>query len=171
MQIKEKHNVIIEKHPLYKSLNQKLNQDFLDADFLENTVSVSGKHSAYNTSSETIDKIFSWVITLIKQQGVEYISYCEHYYKQSWFVEYGMGDVSHPHVHIPRTFSFVYFVKCPKGSSPLVFTTTGKKVKAEEGKVVIFPANLYHHVPPNRCKERLALAGNIDCVEKYRATP
>ena len=52
--------------------------------------------------------------------------------------------------------SFVYFVKCPKGSSPLVFTTSGKKVKAEEGKIALFPANILHHVPKNRCEGRVA---------------
>ena len=44
---------------------------------------------------------------------------------------------------------FVYFIQCPRGSSPLVFSTSGKRVKAEEGKVVIFPGNIYHHVPKN----------------------
>ena len=67
--------------------------------------------------------------------------------------------MSHAH---PSPFSFVYFVRCPKGSSPLIFTTSGKKIKAEEGKVVIFPGNLLHHVPENKCDGRITLAGNIN---------
>ena len=58
-------------------------------------------------------------------------------------------------------FSFVYFIKCPKGSSPLVFTKSGKKIKAEEGKIVIFPGWLRHHVPKNKCEGRITMAGNI----------
>ena len=45
--------------------------------------------------------------------------------------------------------------------SPLVFTTSGKKIKAEEGKVVIFSGDILHHVPKNRCNNRIVLAGNI----------
>ena len=56
---------------------------------------------------------------------------------------------------------FVYFVNAPKGASPLVFTTSGKKIKAEAGKVVIFPGTMYHHVPKNKCKNRVILAGNM----------
>ena len=65
------------------------------------------------------------------------------------------------HAHHPSAYSFVYFLRCPKGSSPLIFTTSGKRIKAEEGKVVIFPGNLKHHVPKNKCYDRIVLAGNI----------
>ena len=34
-------------------------------------------------------------------------------------------------------------------------------MKAEEGKVVIFPGNVFHHVPKNNCDGRIVLAGNI----------
>ena len=44
---------------------------------------------------------------------------------------------------------------------PLVLTTSGKKIKAQEGKVIIFPSNVRHHVPKNRCDGRITLAGNI----------
>ena len=62
------------------------------------------------------------------------------------------------------SFSFVYFIKCPKGSAPLVFTTSGKRIKAEEGKVLIFPGNMKHHVPKNKGEGRMVLAGNIGYV-------
>ena len=63
--------------------------------------------------------------------------------------------------HKPSIHSFVYFVRCPKGSSPLVFTTSKKRVKAEEGKIVVFPGHVLHHVPKNNCEGRVVLAGNI----------
>ena len=78
-----------------------------------------------------------------------------------WLANYSKGDFTIPHHHKPAMFSFVYFVRCPKGSSPLVLTTSGKRVKSDEGKVVIFPAGVWHHVPQNKCEGRMTLAGNI----------
>ena len=79
-----------------------------------------------------------------------------------WFARYNKNDSCTSHDHLPfALFSFVYFVNTPKGSSPLVFTTSGKKIKAEEGKVVIFPACVYHDVPPNECDGRIVMAGNV----------
>ena len=47
------------------------------------------------------------------------------------------------HYHHPHSsLVFVYFVNTPKGSSPLVFPTSGKKVKAEAGTLVIHPGVL-----------------------------
>ena len=79
----------------------------------------------------------------------------------SWFVRYGRGDETPDHDHLPALYSWVYFIKCPKGSPPLVFTRSRKKVKSEEGKVVIFPSWLWHHVPPNKCDGRIVLVGNV----------
>ena len=79
----------------------------------------------------------------------------------SWLAWYREEEFAIPHHHHPAAYAFVYFVKCPKGSSPLIFTTSGKRIKAEEGKVVIFPGNLCHHVPKNKCDGRIVLAGNI----------
>ena len=36
-----------------------------------------------------------------------------------------------------------------------------KKIKAEAGKIVVFPGTIRHCVPKNNCKNRLVLAGNI----------
>ena len=62
-------------------------------------------------------------------------------------------------------YAFVYFVNSPKGSSPLVFTTSGKRIKPEEGKILIFPPQLFHHVPKNKCDGRITLSGNVGMVE------
>lgn len=81
--------------------------------------------------------------------------------QQIWGQVYNEGHQQTSHHHVPSSFAFVYFVNTPKGSSPLVFTSSGKRVKAEAGNMVIFPANLFHHVPENRCKGRSVIAGNI----------
>ena len=79
-----------------------------------------------------------------------------------WFAKYNKGDYTKDHDHCPfAIFSFVYFLNCPKGSSPLVFSTSGKRIKAEEGKVIIFSSHVRHGVPPNKCENRITLAGNM----------
>ena len=95
---------------------------------------------------------------IVQNENAETISYDV----SMWFAIYDEGDYAKSHHHIPYSlWSFVYYVNTPKGSSPLVFTTSGKKIKAEEGKLVLFPAGVRHHVPKNRCKNRLVLAGNL----------
>ena len=85
----------------------------------------------------------------------------------SWMANYSKGDHTNYHDH-GGWYSYVYYVKTPKGSSPLIFTYSGKRIKAEAGKVVIFPGNLYHHVPKNKCEGRITLAGNVTFDEKFR---
>ena len=62
----------------------------------------------------------------------------------TWAACLDKGQGQHvEHDHYPHcTIVFVYFVNTPKGSSPLVFPTSGKKVKAEAGTLVIHPGVL-----------------------------
>ena len=78
-----------------------------------------------------------------------------------WGQVYNIGDYQISHHHIPSHWSFVYYVNTPKGSSPLVFTQSRKKIKAEAGKLLIFPGHLTHHVPENKCEGRTVVAGNL----------
>jgi len=84
-----------------------------------------------------------------------------------WIAKYNKGDHTIVHSHEPASFSFVYFVKSPTGSSPLIFTTSNVKIEPEEGIVVIFPGNLRHHVPTNNCDGRIVFAGNIYAMFNY----
>ena len=40
------------------------------------------------------------------------------------------------HTNINHVVGFAYYVNTPKGSSPLMFDTSGYKVKAESGKII-----------------------------------
>ena len=170
MLIKERHEVIIEKHPHYESLNKKLMEDIRKFEFfpperLENYTNIQG--TQYNPTEKewtpTMGLILDWVYRLVNDQ----VSKGAHeFYGEKkcnmWFAKYNKGDYCKEHWHYPwALMGFVYFVKCPKGSSPLVFPTSGKKVKAEEGKVVIFAGNIFHSVPPNKCEDRIVMAGNL----------
>ena len=52
-------------------------------------------------------------------------------------------------------------VNAPKGSSPLVFVTSGRKIKPEAGKVVIFESRLNHAVPKTKSTDRCIISGNF----------
>lgn len=78
-----------------------------------------------------------------------------------WGQLYNKGHFQNSHHHLPYDWSFVYYVNTPKGSSPLVFTQSRKKIKAEAGKLLIFPGHLTHHVPENKCEGRTVVAGNL----------
>ena len=79
-----------------------------------------------------------------------------------WANVYEKGDYAQPHDHKPNDYSFAYFVKAKWYDSPLVFTDSGKRIRPKEGKYVIFPAYLKHHVPKNRYNhQRITLSGNL----------
>ena len=173
MQISEKFNIIIEKHHYYESLNRKLLKDAKTADYSGRSQADgdTALFSSVTTTSKNIDLINSWVKLLIFKNypflgDVNFIedgilAPDSSFNMQTWFVKYREGDETKSHHHIPSFCSWVYFLRCPKGSPPLVFTQSRKKVKSEEGKVVIFPSWLRHHVPPNKCDGRVVLVGNV----------
>ena len=95
-----------------------------------------------------------------------------------WGIIYKKGDGSAIHHHGTTDVSWVYYVKTPKGSSPLVFPQCAYytpenelkilEVEPEEGLMVLFLGNVDHFVSPSEIdEERIVIAGNIDKQEKY----
>ena len=85
-----------------------------------------------------------------------------------WGVLYKKNNFAVAHAHWPNIWSWGYYVKVPKGSSPLVFPE-GKEgnyyVFPEVGDLVIFPAWVKHEVPPSVCDEdRILVGGNIERI-------
>ena len=79
-----------------------------------------------------------------------------------WAMVYQKGDHAVSHNHRPCVYSFAYFVKSKWYHPPLVFDDSGYKVRPKEGRFVIFPAYLQHHVPKNRFNEdRVTISGNL----------
>ena len=170
MKIRENYDIIVETLPDYEYLNKALVRESLinlERGLVNKTTfsNLVGADKIYtddpsNTSSPLLarwvgDKIRSYYNR--KDASVQIT-----YSIDMWFARYNKNDSCTSHDHLPfALFSFVYFVNTPKGSSPLVFTSSGKKIKAEEGKVVIFPSMMKHHVPSNKCENRLVVAGNV----------
>lgn len=78
-----------------------------------------------------------------------------------WGQIYNENDYQDSHDHVPYNLSWIYFVNTPNGSSPVVFEDSDLKVIPREGKVLVFPSWVRHYVPPNKCKGRAIIAGNI----------
>ena len=161
MKIKEQLDVIIKHHPHHESLNKKIIEESKVFSYCIGGKNPDGSESNLVAlksigfaSSPSLELIHQWVLTFIQKRGYSF------YVSESWVANYMKEEYALSHKHT-CSFSFVYFVRCPKGSAPLVFTTSGKRIKAEEGRVVIFPGNLYHHVPKNKCDGRIVVAGNI----------
>ena len=167
IRVKEKLPVFIQHHPYYKSLNEQILKDSIEYNWQETLELRAGGSSnvkaqqtvEYKLRSKSIDLIYEWVLSILQ---------CAHSYRgwsykidSSWMERYNRGDYTQQHDHMPMFAAFVYFIKCPRGSSPLVFPTSGKRIKAEEGKVVIFPGYMQHEVPKNRCDDRIVLSANI----------
>jgi len=84
-----------------------------------------------------------------------------------WAQYYPKGAFQSSHSHLPCHWSFVFFVNCPSGCSPLVFGEEDLAIEAEPGKMLIFPSWIRHHVPHNEGENRSIVAGNFQYLPKY----
>jgi len=78
---------------------------------------------------------------------------------EAWGLIFERDNEIKPHTHLSNLYTFTYYVKVPKGSAPLVFPTSGKKIKPEEGKLVMFESRLVHMVPANKTDSRCIIGG------------
>ena len=131
-------------------------------------VNIKAKQPGWHLQGKEIEQLLNWICDMFISD------FCDSQFQKTsswtcaemWGVLYGEGDKITRHQHEPSLYSFTYFVNTPKGSSPLVFTTSKKKIKAESGKLIIFSSRIKHHVPPNRCKDRCSIAGNFINLSK-----
>tara|TARA_B100001250_G_scaffold403454_1_gene418024 strand:+ start:1146 stop:1715 length:570 start_codon:yes stop_codon:yes gene_type:complete len=166
-----------EFHPYKDEINSRILEECKLMNFITDHWNADGSFTnimALQTLPVHCDKDFynqfasmgllvDWVIDITRKvtKKEAYQDIGKMYVEHIWVAKYNKGDWTKSHHHHPAIYSFVYFVKSPKGSSSLVFTTSGKRIKAEDGKLVLFPGDLRHHVPKNRSDGRVVLAGNI----------
>jgi hypothetical protein len=168
---------VTEVHPYSDELNSRILEECKSLNFITDYWNADGGFTnimALQTHPFRCDKDFynqfasmgllvDWIydITINATKKEAYRDVGKLHIDHIWVAKYNKGDWTKSHHHHPAIYSFVYFVKSPKGSSPLVFTRSGKRIKAEDGKLVLFPGDLRHHVPKNRSDGRVVLAGNI----------
>ena len=154
--------LIIEKYPLHSFLNPKILKEMEDISFnMSYKTNVKAQMSEWNTTTPSIELIKKVVCDILLRDHPSLSDY-RLTVDQCWISLYNKGEFAQFHDHALSPYSFVYFVKCPKGSSPLLVGDRKKRIKAEEGKIVIFPGSLVHGVQKNKCDGRIVVAGNIE---------
>ena len=84
-----------------------------------------------------------------------------------WGAIYREGDRTIMHNHWPHLWSFVYYVKCPDSSAPLMFDRciqpngTIQRILPKTSLMVLFPGWVNHSVPEHSGKDRIIVAGNL----------
>ena len=78
---------------------------------------------------------------------------------ECWGIHYNKSESVVEHNHFPYALSFVYYVRTPKGTGPIIIENETCDVK--EGHCVFFLATQYHGVGSNKCDGRCAIVGNI----------
>jgi len=82
-----------------------------------------------------------------------------------WGVSYKKGDHTIFHDHSPSTFSFCYYVRTSKESSPLIFSDIDYELLPKENDLIIFPSHLKHGVPLQISdSERIVISGNLNAM-------
>ena len=166
MKIREDHYIIEKSYPFANSIKDKILDQINNFSFIRDMYNIDGGSSNVKapqtsaiqdaTNISSVKLLLKWILDLLPNHSNDNFRV-----ENFWVVHYRREDFTVSHCHYPAQWSWVYFVNSPKGSSPLVFTTSGKRIKAEEGKVVIFSGDILHHVPKNKCNDRIVLAGNI----------
>ena len=121
---------------------------------------ITAKMTDWHLDSREIEQAVNWASSLIIrdfERANGHLLKCS----EVWGIVFNKGDSIEGHTHVPSVYSFVYYVDAPKGSSSLVFETSGHKIEAEKGKMIIFDSRLTHKVTPNSSKNRCALSGNF----------
>ena len=119
-------DLIIEQHPDYEKLNSNLlkESEGVIYDWSDITY-VRGKMSEWHICGKYIDVIKEWAKTLtppVKGMIPRIID--------AWYARYDYGNHALVHNHGDMYASFVYYVKTPEGSSPIVFPDENETVEA-----------------------------------------
>ena len=123
-----------------------------------------------------VDELTSWIKYILPdvtrnfggEKGIPPVEGFDHTYGYSlqsfnivecWGAHYNLGKSIIEHNHFPFTLSFIYYVRTPKGSAPIMIE--GEPHNVKEGQCIFFLASQYHSVGPNDCDGRCAIVGNI----------
>ncbi len=159
--ISQKAKVYTYDYPYAESLNPKLHRIIFEKAITEDLGAKMTDWNCFNIKEFKL--ISNYVLNLQKEYALLSSPSCRWYLelKDLWGQVYNEGDFQESHDHVPNHWSFVYYVNTPRGSSPLVFESSGKKFRLKAGQVIIFPAWLKHNVPPNKCEGRMIIGGNM----------
>ena len=107
------------------------------------------KHDNLNIKNKQLSLLENWISQIVYNSFV--YNKCDPVYcYEMWGLIYEDGSKVEVHSHPYALYSCSYYVNAPKGSAPLIFTTSNRKIKAEEGKLIAFDGRLNHHIPQSK---------------------
>ena len=170
MLVKSTSDVLVSDYPFHDSLKDELVSVLENYEDQQNrTSNVKATMTGWNITSPQIERLKKYVSNEIDKS----LPYCikmvnagqpalKLIWKDFWGNVYHKGDYAKVHNHSPAMCSFVYFLKTKWYNSPLIFKEFGERVRPKEGKFVVFPGHIRHHVPKHRYNEtRMTLSGNL----------
>ena len=104
------------------------------------------KHYNYNIQNKHISLLENWISQIVDKSFYLLPVYCY----EMWGLIYEDESKVEVHSHPYALYSCSYYVNAPKGSAPLIFTTSNRKIKAEKGKLIVFDGRLDHHIPRSK---------------------
>ena len=162
MIIIEETEIFLGEHPMGERLRKLLLHESTTVDYsMSYKTNVQASMTEWSVETRGIKMMEDWIMNdVLGAYNKDYKLYMHN----AWFAKYAKEEYTKSHIHLPSVFSFVYFIQSPPGSSPLVFSYNKEEVEPTEGLLVMFPSSVYHHVPPNKCDDRIVLAGNISGI-------
>jgi len=170
MKVKHDANVIIGQYQFADSLNEEVLHQLKYATDIGHTNVRASIHTGWDwlPDNQKFKNFKSFIASEIHKNCMTTLIDSNQYnvvVENFWGNVYRKGDSAIAHDHLHFSYSFAYFVKAKWYDSPLVFSASGKKIRPKEGRYVIFPAYLMHHVPKHRYNhERITLSGNLKLV-------
>ena len=168
IRIKNYTEVFVADYPFHKELREEIVpilEQYPDKQDMKTNVKATHTEWDWYSDNPRIKRLKE---CMLAQAG----SWCEYsyigerntalYFINFWGNVYRKGNYTQKHNHLPAQYSVVYFLKTKWYDSPLVMTDFKEKIRPKEGRYVIFPAHLKHHVPKHRYNDtRMTLSGNL----------
>ena len=86
----------------------------------------------------------------------------------TWAGIYEKGQVAIRHSHEPLYKSFCYYISAKEPQTPMVFDDVDITINAITDRLIIFPSDIFHSVPPCNGGERIMIAGNVLPIYKSK---
>jgi hypothetical protein len=168
--------MVISEFPKHKELNpilyDRVYTNLLDGIQVQTEDGVGGRRTDFNLQEQKIqeiDELISWIEKILPDISTRFASKLEETVygynldsfevAECWGVHYNKGESLVEHCHFPYALSFVYYVRTPKGTAPIIIED--RIYDIEEGQCLFFLASKYHSVSKSDCDGRCAIVGNI----------
>ena len=175
MKVIHSENVAVLDYPFHQKLQEDLlplirNHHFQDVGH----TNVKAKHTEWDwqQNHSQVIKFKAWILNEVRKEFGKFACIGEKEDKLEvvnfWANIYNKGDYAVPHMHLPCYVSFAYFLKSKWYHPSLVFSHHGESVRPKDGRIVIFPSWVYHHVRKHRfAEQRITLSGNVAILKDW----